>query len=108
MNNIIKVTNYEIFINKYLNDIDKNNLGKHFTTDKENTRSDDFLEKISVIDFDGNYDVEDYLQSKLDCSGIDFDSEYSQFFAYAKTEERAIKFADDVQSWFDNLKKLIN
>ena len=40
-NNTIKA--YRLLNVDDINDIDKNNLGKHFTTDKENTRSDDFL-----------------------------------------------------------------
>lgn len=79
-----------------------------FEGDKHYTITGSIVKEYRFKDFDGNYEVEDYLQSKLDCSDIDFDSEYSQFFAYAKTEERAVKFANDVQSWFDNLKKLIN
>lgn len=58
-------------------------------------------------EFDGAYELEDYIQAKVDCTGIEFDSEYSQFFAYAKTQARAVGFVQDVQAWFDNLKQLI-
>lgn len=76
--------------------------------DKQYTITGNIAKEYRFRDFDGNYDVEDYLQSKLDCSGIDFDSEFSQFFAYADTEKKAVEFMEEVQAWFDNLKKLID
>lgn len=57
--------------------------------------------------YSSNYDVEEHIEEHINCEGIDFDSEYSQFFAYAKTEERAIQFCEDIQAWFNNIKKLI-
>jgi hypothetical protein len=59
-------------------------------------------------DFDGAYDFEEYIQKHIDCSGIDFDSEYSQFFAYAETEERAKRFVEDIIAWVEKIKKLID
>ena len=59
-------------------------------------------------DFDGAYDFEEYIQKHIDCSGIDFDSEYSQFFAYAETEARAKKFIEDIIAWVTKVKELID
>lgn len=53
--------------------------------------------------FDGAYEFQDYIQKKIDCNGIEFDSEYSQFFAYAKTEDRAKKFIQDIEDWFKHI-----
>lgn len=57
--------------------------------------------------YSGNYDVEEHIQDHIDCEDIQFDSEYSQFFAYTKTEERAVKFCLDIQAWFDKIKELV-
>ncbi len=51
-----KIIAYRVLNVNDVKDIDINNIGIHFTTDKQNTTSDDFLEKIGVIDFEGNYD----------------------------------------------------
>lgn len=55
-----------------------------------------------------NYDVEEHIQDHINCDGIKFDSEYSQFFAHADTEERAVQFCDDIQAWFNNIKELVD
>jgi hypothetical protein len=59
-------------------------------------------------DFDGAYDLEEYIQKHIDCSNIDFDSEYCQFFAYTKTIERAKQFVEDITAWMDKVKELIS
>lgn len=58
--------------------------------------------------YESNYDVEEHLGKHIDCAGITFDSEFSQFFAYAKTEKRAVKFCDDIQAFFDKIKELVD
>ena len=55
------------------------------------------------LQFDSAYDFEEYVQKKVWCEGIDFDSEYSQFFAYAKTEKRAKSFVEDLEKWFKTI-----
>ena len=52
-----KIIAYRVLNVNDVKDIDINNIGIHFTTDKQNTTSDDFLEKIGVIDFEGNYEI---------------------------------------------------
>jgi hypothetical protein len=59
-------------------------------------------------EFDGAYDFEEYIQKHIDCDGIDFDSEYCQFFAYAKTLERAEKFVADIAAWVIKIKELVD
>jgi len=57
------------------------------------------------IEFDSAYDFEEYVKDYIDFDGIGFDSEYSQFFAYAKTPERAIEFVKNIEQWFDKIRK---
>ena len=59
-------------------------------------------------DFDGAYDFEEYVRKHVDCKGIEFDSEYSQFFAYAKTQSRAKRFVEEIIAWFETVKKLVD
>ncbi len=56
------------------------------------------------IEFDSAYDFEEYVKDKID-DGVGFDSEYSQFFAYTKTKERAIEFVKNIENWFDKIRK---
>jgi hypothetical protein len=59
-------------------------------------------------DFDGAYDLEEYIQKHIDCSGIDFDSEYCQFWAYTKTVDRAKQFVEDITTWITKVKEMID
>ena len=59
-------------------------------------------------DFDGAYDLEEYIQKHIDCSGIDFDSEYCQFFAYTKTVDRAKQFVEDITTWVTKVKEMVD
>lgn len=76
--------------------------------DKDYTITGNLTREYCFKKYSSNYDVEEHIQEKVNCDGIDFDSEYCQFFAYAKTEERAIQFCDDIQAWFNNIKELVN
>lgn len=81
----------------------------NFDFDSDNfTITGRLSDKYRFRDFDGAYDFEEYIQKHIECEGIDFDSEYSQFFAYAKTKERAMKFVKDVEEWFDKVLKLVS
>ena len=55
------------------------------------------------LDFDSAYDFEEYIQKKVQCEGISFDSETCQFFAYAKTEARGKEFIEDLEQWFKKI-----
>ena len=59
---------------------------------------------LTVKEFDSAYDFEEFIQTKINCNGVEFDSEFCQFFAYTKTKARAIKFAKDIER-LDNLIK---
>lgn len=59
-------------------------------------------------DFGSAYDLEEYIQKHIDCSGITFDSEYCQFFAYTKTVDRAKQFIEDITAWITKVKELVD
>jgi len=78
-----------------------------YERDKNYTITGNLAEKYRFRDFDGAYDFEEYIKKHVDSEGIQFDSEYCQFFAYAKSEKRAKKFAQDITDWFEKVKELI-
>lgn len=62
---------------------------------------------MTVREFASTYDFEEFLESKINSEGIEFDSESGQFFAYADTEERAIKFLNDIEAYFKTVRDLL-
>ena len=76
--------------------------------EKNYTITGNLAKEYRFRDFDGAYDFEEYIQKHIDCKGIEFDSEYCQFFAYAKTEKRAKRFVEDIIAWVEKIKKLID
>lgn len=60
--------------------------------------------KYTGIEFESAYDFEEYVKDHIDDS-VEFDSEYSQFFAYAHTVETAIEFVKNIENWFDKIRK---
>lgn len=62
----------------------------------------------TIKQFDSAYDFEEYIQKKVDCSGITFDSEFCQFFAYAKTKQRVTSFAKAIDKHFAKVRELVN
>jgi hypothetical protein len=75
--------------------------------DRNYTITGNLRREYCFKEYGSNYDVEEHIQEHINCDGISFDSEFSQFFAYADTEERAIQFCEDIQTWFRNIKELI-
>ena len=75
---------------------------------EEYTITGNLAKEYRFRDFDGAYDFEEYVQKHIDCSGIDFDSEYCQFFAYTKTVERAQTFVEDIVAWVAKIKELVD
>jgi hypothetical protein len=63
--------------------------------------------ELTVKEFESAYDFEDFIQKKIDCEGIEFDSESCQFFAYAETEERAIRFLNEIEQYFKKVRDLL-
>lgn len=64
--------------------------------------------EFCIKDFDSAYDFEDLVREKVSTQGIDFDSEFCQFFAYAKTEARAKKFLADIEEYFETVRKMLS
>jgi hypothetical protein len=62
---------------------------------------------MTIKEFDSAYDFEEFVQEKIDCKGIELDSEFCQFFAYAKTKARAIKFANDIDKHFAKVRAML-
>jgi len=75
---------------------------------EEYTITGNLAKEYRFREFDGAYDLEEYIQKHIDCSGIDFDSEYCQFFAYTKTIDRAKQFVDDITAWIIKVKELVS
>jgi len=103
-NNSIKA--YRLLNVDDINDININNLGKHFTTDKENTTSDDFLEKIGVIDFDGNYDYEKFfvVEVETNINNVDWYKTFDNRINYYDEDE--INFISDKELKIINIKEI--
>jgi hypothetical protein len=74
---------------------------------KEWTISGNAKRAMTVKEFDSAYDFQDFVKEKINCKGIDFDSEYCEFFAYAKTKARAIKFANDIDGYFAKVRAML-
>jgi len=75
---------------------------------EEYTITGNLAKEYRFREFDGAYDLEEYIQKHIDCSGIDFDSEYCQFFAYTKTIDRAKQFVDDITTWVNKVRELVS
>lgn len=103
-NNTIKA--YRLLNVDNINDVDKNNLGKHFTTDKENTTSDDFLEKIGVIDFEGNYDYEKFfvVEVETNIKNVDWYKTFDNRINYYGEDE--INFINDKDLKIINIEEI--
>jgi hypothetical protein len=61
----------------------------------------------TIIEFESAYEFEELIQEKVNCKGIDFDSEFCQFFAYAKTKASALAFVNRIEKHFDKVKKML-
>ena len=56
--------------------------------------------------YESAHDFEEAVKRNINCSGIDFDSESSQFFAYAKTRARLESFAKQIDKHYAKAKKM--
>ena len=63
--------------------------------------------EFTVKEFDSAYDFEEYIKEKVNCNNITFDSESCQFFAYAKTKQRAVGFAKAIEKYFEKVRKIV-
>lgn len=73
----------------------------HFTISGNAKKSE------TIVEFDSAYDFEEFIQKKIKCDAIEFDSEYCQFFAYAKTKAQALSFVTRIEKHFDKVKKML-
>jgi hypothetical protein len=62
---------------------------------------------MTVRGFESAYDFEELVNKKVDCKDIEFDSESCEFFAYAETEERAIRFLNEIEQYFKKVRDLL-
>lgn len=51
----------------------------------------------TVKEFDSAYDFEEWVRNNVACKTITFDSEFCQFFAYAKNKRDAVAFAKRIE-----------
>ena len=75
--------------------------------DKDFTITGNARKSMTVKEFDSAYDFEEFIQEKIDCNGISFDSESCQFFAYAKTEAQATKFVNAIEDYFAKVREML-
>ena len=66
------------------------------------------LKSMTMKEFDSAYDVEEFIQAKINCKGISFDSEYCQFFAYAKNKNRAMTFIKEIEDYFAKVREMLS
>lgn len=71
------------------------------------TISGNARKSMTVRDFESAYDFEEFVQEKINCNGVSFDSEFCQFFAYTKTKARALKFANDIDKYFAKVRAML-
>lgn len=75
--------------------------------DKDFTITGNAKQSMTVKEFESAYDFEEFIQAKIDCKGISFDSEYCQFFAYAKNKNRAIEFVNAIEDYFTTVREML-
>jgi len=75
--------------------------------DKDFTITGNANKSMTVKEFDSAYDFEEFIQAKIDCKGISFDSEYCQFFAYAKNKNRAMEFVNAIEDYFTTVREML-
>ena len=65
------------------------------------------LKSVTMKEFDSAYEFEEFIQTKINCKAIDFDSESCQFFAYAKTKAQAVRFVKAIEKYFDKVRDML-
>jgi len=64
--------------------------------------------ELTVKEFYSAYEFEEFIQKKINCKAIVFDSESCQFFAYAKTKAQAVRFVKAIEKYFEMVRKTID
>ena len=62
----------------------------------------------TIKEFECAYDFESWVKKKVVCKSIKFDSEYCQFFAYAKTKRDAIAFVKRIEKLCEKVQEMFN
>lgn len=66
----------------------KSNLGISLYVDPDGiTITGNAKRSETIVEFESAYDFEEFVQKHIDCTDISFDSEFCQFFAYAKQKK---------------------
>jgi hypothetical protein len=60
---------------------------------------------MTIKEFESAHDFEDFIKEKINCNGIEFDSEFCQFFAYAKTKAIAVAFGNRIEKYFEKIRE---
>ena len=63
--------------------------------------------KVTIVEFESAYEFEEFVEKHINCKDIEFDSEFCQFFCYAKTRARALKLVSDIEKHFAKVKKML-
>jgi hypothetical protein len=61
--------------------------------------------EVTIKEFESAYDFEEHIEKHVACKTITFDSEFCQFYAYAKTKKGAIAFVKRIEKHFEKLQK---
>ena len=64
-------------------------------------------EDVTVRSMESAYDLEDLLKKKVQHVGIEFDSEFSSFFAYAKSKDLAVQFVKNCEEYFYKVRDML-
>ncbi len=59
-------------------------------------------------EWESAYDFEEFVKKHVNCSGVEFDSEFCQFFAYTKTKARALGFMKAIEKYLDKVNSTLN
>jgi hypothetical protein len=65
-------------------------------------------QSMTIKEFESAYDFEEFIKEHISCKGIEFDSEFCQFFAYAKTKASAIAFGNRIEKYFEKVRKMLD
>lgn len=62
---------------------------------------------VTIRRMESAYDLEELIKKKIQHVGIEFDSEHSQFFAYAKNKDLAIQFVKNCEDYFKKVRDML-
>lgn len=65
------------------------------------------MQPPAFANYESAYDFEDCIRRNIDCRGIKFDSEFCQFWAYAKTKARLESFSNKIEKHFNKVKQML-